>query len=51
MEEQGIEADHATLNRWVMRYLPLIAEEARKQKCKVGTPWRMDETDVKLKGK
>jgi len=50
MQERGIDVDHATLNRWVVRYSPLIAEEARKQKRKVGTSWRMDETYIKVKG-
>jgi transposase-like protein len=27
MEERGVNVDHATLNRWVIRYAPAIAEE------------------------
>ncbi len=50
MEERGVNVDHATLNRWVVKYSPQIAEEARKQKCKVGSSWRMDETYIKVKG-
>ena len=51
MEECGVKVDHATLiNRWVVDYSPLIAEEAKKRKCTVATSWRMDETYVKVKG-
>jgi transposase-like protein len=28
MEERGVNVDHATLNRWVIDYSPLIAAEA-----------------------
>ena len=51
MTERGVEADHATLNRWVIKYSPLIAKEAHKRKQKTGVSWRMDETYIKLKGK
>ena len=32
MEERGVEVDHATLNRWVIRYSPAIAVKAKSQK-------------------
>ena len=32
MEERGVNVDHATLNRWVIDYSPLIAAEAKKRK-------------------
>ena len=51
MEERGVKVDHATLNRWVIDYSPLIAAEAKKCKRTVATSWRMDETYVKVKGK
>jgi putative transposase len=28
MEERGVNVDHATLNRWVIRYAPAIAAKA-----------------------
>jgi putative transposase len=31
MEERGVSVDHATLNRWVIDYSPLIAAEAKKR--------------------
>ena len=50
MMERGIKVDHATLNRWVIDYSPLIAAEAKKCKRPVASSWRMDETYVKAKG-
>ena len=34
MEERGVQVDHATLNRWVINYSPLISAEAKKSKGK-----------------
>ena len=48
MEERGVNVDHATLNRWVERYAPLIAQEAQKRKTRTGRSWRMDETYIKM---
>ena len=50
MAERGVSVDHATLNRWVVRYSPRIAEEAKKRKQPVAGYWRMDETYIKVKG-
>ena len=50
MAERGVSVDHATLNRWVVRYSPLMAEEAKKRKQPVDGSWRMDETYIKVKG-
>ena len=49
--ERGILVDHATLNRWVVRYSPLIAKEAQRRKSSTGKSWRMDETYIKVKGR
>ncbi|WP_264376282.1 MULTISPECIES: IS6 family transposase [unclassified Wolbachia] len=48
---RGAKIDHATLQRWVIRFVPLIDEAVRKRKKQVGSSWRMDETYVKLNGK
>ena len=50
MAERGVLVDHATLNRWVVRYSPLIAAKAKKRKQSVARSWRMDETYIKVKG-
>jgi len=50
MEERGVEVDHSTLNRWVVKYVPLLDQQFRTRKCLVGSSWRLDETYVKFKG-
>ncbi len=32
MAERGVAVDHATLNRWVVKYSPLIACQAQRRK-------------------
>ena len=51
MEERGIEVDHSTLHRWVLKYTPQLEREFRKRKGPVGKSWHMDETYIKVKGK
>jgi putative transposase len=48
---RGVVIDHATLQRWVIRFVPLIDKEVRKRKKRVGNSWRMDETYIKVNGK
>src|SRR3984957_14562837 len=50
MAEHGVEVDHATLNRWVLKYVPLLDQEFRGCKRSVGSSWRMDETYVRVIG-
>src|SRR5271168_2089148 len=50
MGERGVEVDHSTLNRWVLKYVPLLDEQFRARKRQVGSSWRMDETYVRIKG-
>ena len=50
MAEHGVEVDHATLNRWVLKYVPLLDQAFRARKHLVGPSWRMDETYVRVKG-
>ena len=47
---RGAVIDHATLHRWVIRFVPLIDRQVRKRKKPVGNSWRMDETYIKLNG-
>ena len=50
LEERGIFLDHATVNRWVIKYSPALEANFRKHKKPVGKSWRMDETYIKVKG-
>ena len=50
MAERGIEVDHSTVHRWVIKLVPLFEKTFRKYKQPVGKSWRMDETYTKVKG-
>ena len=50
LAERGVTVDHTTLNRWVVKFSPLIALEAQKRKRPTSRSWRMDETYIKVKG-
>ena len=45
MAERGVQVDHATLNRWVIKFSPLIAMKAHKRKQKTAVSWRMPSRD------
>lgn len=47
---RGVSIDHATLQRWMIRFVPLIDVQVRKRKKPVGNSWRMDETYIKVNG-
>jgi putative transposase len=39
------------LNRWVVNYAPLIAATAQSRKRPTAVSWRIDEADIKVKGR
>lgn len=47
---RGVNVDHATIQRWIFKFSPLIEKEFRKRKKRVGNRWRLDETYIKIKG-
>ena len=47
---RGVKVDHATIQRWVFKFTPLVEQQFRKRKKSVGKRWRMDETYIKVKG-
>ena len=51
MEERGVEVGHSTVNRWVLKYVPLLEQAFQRRKRPVGASWRLDETYVRIKGK
>ncbi len=51
MAERGVEIDHATLNRWVVKYAPQIAANAHARKKPTARSWRIDETYIRVRGK
>jgi putative transposase len=50
LSTRGVTVDHATVQRWVYKFAPLIEEAFRKRKKLVTSSWRMDETYIKVKG-
>ena len=49
MQERGVEVDHWAIQRWVIKYTPLLESSIRKRKKPVGSSWRMDEAYIKIK--
>jgi len=47
---RGVKVDHATIQRWVFKFTPLVEQQFRKRKKAVGNRWRLDETYIKVKG-
>ena len=50
LAERGVTVDHATLNRWVVKYASALAERAQQRKARTALSWRLDETYVKIRG-
>jgi len=50
MEARGVPLDHATIQRWVVKYSPLLEEAFHRRKQPVWVSWRLDETYIKVKG-
>jgi transposase-like protein len=51
MEERGADVAHSTINRWTIKYSPLLEEAFHRRKRPVWISWRMDETSIKVKGR
>ena len=41
LAERGVKVDHATLNRWVVKYSPLIASKAQAKKRPTAVSWAL----------
>jgi len=50
MEERGGSVDHATINRWVLKYSPQLEAAFHRRKRPVWVSWRMDETYIRVTG-
>jgi putative transposase len=48
---RGVIVDHATIQRWVIKFTPVVDMNFRKPKKIVGRRWRLDEIYIKVKGK
>ena len=50
MQERGVPVAHATIQRWGVQYRPALAAVFHRHKRSVWVSWRMDETDIRIKG-
>src|SRR5579872_3483709 len=50
MAERGVNVDHSTIGRWVLRYAPVLNERLRRHLRRPGGSWRVDETYIRVKG-
>jgi putative transposase len=50
MQERGVSVDHATINRWVLKYSPQLEQAFHRRKRPVWISWRLDETYIRVKG-
>ncbi len=50
MTIRGVKVDHATIQRWVFKFSPLVEKQFNTRKKPVGNRWRLDETYIKVKG-
>ena len=48
--ERGIDMNHTTIYRWVIKFTPEVEKVTRENKRPVGKSWRLDETYIKVKG-
>jgi transposase-like protein len=51
LAERGVEVDHVTVHRWVLRFTTLLADAAKPCRHAVGDRWQVDETYVKVGGR
>lgn len=50
MTERGVEVDHSTINRWVLKYAPELDKQIRPYLNPTNDSWRVDETYIEIKG-
>jgi putative transposase len=50
MQERGVSIDHATINRWILKYSPQLETTFLRRKRPVWLSWHTDETYIKVKG-
>ena len=50
MSERGINVNHSTINRWVVKFSKELMHKFQSKKKPVNNSWRTDETYIKMKG-
>jgi transposase-like protein len=49
-QERGVLVDHSTIKCWVPKYSPQLEAAFHRRKRPVWRSWRMDETDIRIRG-
>ena len=50
MAERGLQVDHSSIGRWVLRYAPELYQRIRRELRFPNRSWRVDETLIKVRG-
>jgi IS6 family transposase len=50
MAERGVEVDHSTIHRWVLKFAPELDKRLRPHLSLTNDSGRVDETDIDVKG-
>ena len=50
MAERGVEVDHSSINRWVLKFAPELDKRLRPHLSLTNDSWRVDETYIEIKG-
>lgn len=50
MAERGINVDHSTIHRWIIRFSPQLLQKFNLRKRGVTRKWHVDETYIKVRG-
>jgi IS6 family transposase len=50
MAERGVEVDHSTINRWVLKFAPELDKRIRPFLNPTNDSWRVDETYIEIRG-
>lgn len=52
LQERGISVNRSTIYRWFIEYAPALRKKLRHhQFIRIDSPWQLDDTNVKVKGK
>jgi transposase-like protein len=50
MAERGVEVDHSTINRWVLKFAPELDKRLRPHVSLTNDSWRVGEMYIEVKG-
>jgi transposase-like protein len=51
LADRGVEVDHTTMSRWVLRFAPELEKRIRRHLRPCRGPWHIDETYIRVDGR